>query len=65
MSAFNRPRVGESQRCMGRTITAHVMQPDVLIRINDNDYGIYLSKQSGFRAAMRHIDELEAKEGAA
>lgn len=56
-----RPAVAPAQVYQGRRITAHVMAPDVLIRINGEDFGIYLSSSSGYRAAMRHIDRLEAE----
>lgn len=58
---IERPPVAPAQHYQGRRITAHTMAPDVLIRVNGEDYGIYLSVSSGYRAAMRHIDRLEAE----
>jgi len=56
-----REQIGETQHYRGRAITAHSYAPDVLMRIDGQDYGVYLSKEAGFRAKMKDIDREEER----
>jgi len=53
---MERETIGKPIHYSGRTITVHPMAPDVLIRKNGHDFGLYLSPEAGRRAAMESID---------
>jgi len=53
---MKREIIGSPVRYSGRVITAHPMAPDVLIRKDDQDFGLFLSIESGVVAAMKSID---------
>ena len=56
-----REQIGPAQQYRGRTITAHKLPIDVLMRIDGHDAGIYLSVEGGFKAKMRAIDDEERR----
>ena len=53
---MKRPLIGEPLNYDGHVITAHPMQPDVLIRKDGQDFGLFLSAEAGRKAAMKSID---------
>ena len=54
---MKRKLIGKPVNYGGYVITAHPLAPDVLIRKNNQDFGLYLTAEAGRIAAMKSIDK--------
>jgi len=61
--AIERKQIGEPLHYKGHVITAHELQPDVLMKVDGSESGLFLSIHAGQVACKKGIDETEKKRG--
>lgn len=59
--AYIKKQVCDPIKYKGREITVHEHQPDVMVRKDGSDFGVFTNAEAGRVAAMHSIDEEEKR----